>query len=359
MKPRAVLGAAGVVTTVVSICLAGCGSDDSSAPSGEVAPSSATEFVDTYVTEDGRVLRLDQGRDIVSEGQAYGMVIAQLAGLDEVVATIWAWTREHLLRSDGLISFHASETGEVLDAEAAADADVLAAYALLTAAGDGAESLHEDGATLAAAVLEHEVVRDDQDRAVLAAGPWAVSSGTVNPSYWMPSVFDHLASLTGDPTWSELSSTGTALLRTATEEGRLLPPDWGRLEGGSFTPTADAAGAPGGGEYGPDAQRVPLWYAAACSADARELAGRWWSVLQQDDRSSAAGLGLDGRVLDGTGQTIALLGAAAAAAAAGDDAGAEDLARGAREAAAGAPGYYGDAWLALSEGLGAGRLAAC
>jgi endo-1,4-beta-D-glucanase Y len=356
VTPRSVVG---VAVTTLSLCLAGCGSDDSSAPATEAAPSSATEFLDTYVTEDGRVLRLDQGRDVVSEGQAYGMLIAQLAGREDVVDGIWAWTREHLLRSDGLISFHASETGEVLDVEAAADADVLAAYALLTATGDDAAALHKDGATLAAAVLEHEVVRDGQGRAVLAAGPWAVSSGTVNPSYWMPSVFDDLASLTGDATWSELSSTGTALLRTATDEGRLLPPDWGRLDGDSFTPTEDAAGAPGDGEYGPDAQRVPLWYAAACAPDAHELAGRWWSVLQQDDRSSAARLGLDGQVLDGTGQPIALLGAAASAAAAGDNAGAEDLGRGAREAAAGAPGYYGDAWLALSEGLGAGHLAAC
>jgi hypothetical protein len=44
---------------------------------------------------------------------------------------------------------------------------------------------------------------------------------------------------------------------------------------------------------------------------------------------------------------------------AGDTAGAEDLDRGAREVAAGSAGYYGDAWLALSEGLADQRLAPC
>ena len=38
------------------------------------------------------------------------------------------------------------------------------------------------------------------------------------------------------------------------------------------------SGAPG---YGLDAQRVPVWFAASCSAPARALAAAWWPILSR------------------------------------------------------------------------------
>ena len=35
----------------------------------------AGQFLDEYVEPDGRVVRRDEGGDVVSEGQAYGMLI--------------------------------------------------------------------------------------------------------------------------------------------------------------------------------------------------------------------------------------------------------------------------------------------
>ena len=52
--------------------------------SHQVSPSRASDaraadrFLAGYVTGDGRVIRRDQGGDIVSEGQAYGMLIAEV-----------------------------------------------------------------------------------------------------------------------------------------------------------------------------------------------------------------------------------------------------------------------------------------
>jgi endo-1,4-beta-D-glucanase Y len=337
---------------LVIVLLAGCGNDDGGADPAEDPSSSASpaarHFLDTYLTDDGRVLRRDQGDDIVSEGQAYGMLIAELAGRDDLVPTIWSWSEQHLGRSDLLLSFHASEDGTVSDPEAAADADVLAAYALLVYDGPDAGRLHDDGQALAAAVLDHEVLRDGDGQPVLAAGPWAVGTGTVNPSYLMPGIFDALAQLTGEKTWSQLATSSVALVRQVTDEGRLLPPDWARLQGSSLVPAADASGTQGVGQYGPDAQRVPIWFAHACTPDARDLAAGWWSILQQDQRSNALALGTDGQVKDPSPQPLALLASAAAAEAAGDTSGAHDLTRGAAEAAQGAPSYYGDAWLALA-----------
>ena len=359
--PRATSVLAAALGAVLAVGLVGCSSDGDSA-STDVSPSDSTDvraasdFLSSYVTDDGRVLRHDQGDDVVSEGQAYGMLIAELAGRPDVVRSIWSWTRDHLARDDGLLAYHASADGTVLDDQAAADADALAAFALLRYAGDRAPDLHADGRALASAVLAHETVRDASGGLVLVAGPWAVGPPTVvNPSYWMPSVFDDLEQLTGDERWSTLASTSVDLLDRVTEGGGRLPPDWAILRGGSVEP----AGPGGGGDpaqYGPDAQRVPLWLAASCDDRAATLQAAWWKTLQQEDHSSRLSLSLDGSPIDGSASAVALLAAAAAARASGDAAGAQDLERGARQTEQGTSTYFGGAWLALAEGLSDGRL---
>jgi endoglucanase len=338
---------------VTAVSLTGCGGDsDSGGPGASTSSATAEDasaagrFLRDYVTEDGRVLRHDQGGDIVSEGQAYAMLIAQSAGRDALTRTIWTWTRAHLQRPDGLLAFHANAEGKVLDDQAAADADTLAAYALLRARGPGADSLHADGRRLAGAVLEGETFRDP-GRLVLAAGPWAVGSRVVNPSYSRPGVFADLARSTQDARWRDLAGASVDLVGQLTRQGMLLPPDWARLEGGDPVP-AGQGGGDGPAQYGPDAQRVPMWF-AACTGEPRRLAGGSWAVLQQDDRSAASTLTTDGQPMGGSSSTVALLASAAAAQAAGDTAGASQLRQGAEQTDQGQPSYYGSAWLALSQ----------
>ena len=121
-----------------------------------------TGFLSRYVQPDGRVVRLDQGRDTVSEGQAYGMLLAEALGEDGVFDQIWKWTRDHLQLSDGLFAFHANPAGHVISPEPASDADLLIAWALLRYRGPGAAGWHLDGHRVADAILAHEVV----------SGPW-------------------------------------------------------------------------------------------------------------------------------------------------------------------------------------------
>jgi endoglucanase len=46
----------------------------------------------SYVRPDGRVARPDQGDDTVSEGQAYGLLLAEANGDDATFRRIWGWT---------------------------------------------------------------------------------------------------------------------------------------------------------------------------------------------------------------------------------------------------------------------------
>jgi endoglucanase len=359
VQPRSGLRghAAAAVLLVMTALLGACGGADSSGPPAasstsaqEEQGSAADRFLSNYVGQEGQVVRRDQGGDVVSEGQAYGMLIAQSAGRDRLAATIWDWTRSHLQRPDGLLAFHADADGKVLDQQPAADADTLAAYALLRARGAQARSMHAAGRQLATAVLHHQTLRDGSGGLVLAAGPWAVHSGVVNPSYWMPEVFTDLAQLTGDARWRTLATTSVDLVDQLTDGGRILPSDWARVAGNHAMP-AGVGGGNGTPQYGADAQRVPLWFATSCDTRAQHLAGAWWSILQQDNRSAALTLTPTGDPVDGSASAVALLASAASADAAGDSAGAAQLRTGASQSDQGQPTYYGAAWLALDHML--------
>ena len=304
---------------------------------------SAAEFLDRYVDPDGRVVRRDQGGDTVSEGQAYGLLLAQVAGDSDAVGRIWEWTAEHIQRPDGLLSFRA-DAERVLDDEAASDADVLAAWALLRAGDE-----HRDaGLRLADAVLSHEVVEVPGVGPVLAAGPWAVGSpATLNPSYWAPGVFDDLARRTGEARWGQLADTALVLAESLTDGGRLLPPDWARVDGADVTPSPAPGGAVPDVRYGLDAQRLLVWLAGGCDPAGQDLAAGAWELLEQPERSDALALRPDGTILDDQDGALPLVASAAAAAAAGVTADRDRLLDDAAEVSAAYPSYYQDAWAVL------------
>src|SRR4051794_30824102 len=64
------------------------------------------QFFDQFVSAEGQVIRHDQGGDTVSEGQAYAMRLAVDANQRTQFDTVWAWTKAHLQRSDGLFAWH-------------------------------------------------------------------------------------------------------------------------------------------------------------------------------------------------------------------------------------------------------------
>jgi endoglucanase len=240
--------------------------------------------LDRYVTGDGRVIRHDQGGDIVSEGQAYAMLTAEVAGRPALVRTIWSWASAHLGGSDGLFAAHANGAGHVEDPQSATDADTLIAYALLRYTGPDQDALRNSGRRVADAVLARESVSLPDGAPLPVAGPWATSKNppVVDPSYLMPGVFEALASLTGDARWHGAAAAATTMIAGLTDSGTRLPPDWAGLAHGRLVPIAN----PGGGagvQYGFDAARLPIWFATACTAGARRLAANWWRHVLGSD----------------------------------------------------------------------------
>jgi endo-1,4-beta-D-glucanase Y len=345
------------VVLALSAGLTGCGGmRQSTGP-----PRAASRFLARYVTGDGRVIRHDQGGDIVSEGQAYAMLLADVAQQPALLRTIWSWTSSHLSRPDGLFAWHASGGGQVEDPQSATDADVLIAYALLRYRGSDEAAMHRAGRRVAGAVLANESVTLPDGTPVLVAGPWAKSTPrpTVDPSYLMPGVFEALGRFTGDERWNKAAAGAVALVADFTDNGQRLPSDWAQLSGRRLIPIAQPGG-PAGVQYGLEAARVPLWFASACDTSARRLAASWWhNVLGTRDRSAALALTLGGAPISSETSPVTLLAGAAAATAAGDHGAGRELRARAKALALRSPTYYGDAWAALGPGLLDGSINPC
>ncbi|MHA7282196.1 glycosyl hydrolase family 8 [Arthrobacter sp. TMS2-4] len=342
------------VTTVIALLATGAirfgGTPSDGGPAAEdtVTPEEASaDFLDEWVDDDGRVVRRDQGGDTVSEGQAYGLLLALGAGDEDRLDTIWEWTRNNLVRDDGLLAWRWQD-GRIVDEEPASDADVDAARALVLA-GDRFDrpDLTEAGNRLADAVMESMTAPTPLGR-ILLPGTWAAGGPDYfyNPSYASPVSFLVLAESTGDPRWTELATGGTEVTAALLQESP-LPPDWAQVTAdGELNPMPGAAGGGEDVRYSYDAARVPLRFAESCLEADRRLAAQLLEPLNREDRLPAA-LDLGGTALTPDEHPLAYLARAAAAASADDQAQAsEDIERAAR-AAEQYPTYYGAAWNAL------------
>ena len=327
------------------------------------AQAASRYFLDAYVEQDGRVIRRDQGADVVSEGQAYAMLITAGIGNQKRFESVWSWTKTQLLRPDGVLSWRWAG-GAVVDANSAADADIDAARALLIAGRRfQSAAFTADGNRLAAAVLNTETAAVGTAVAapggavtpegsgvagtgrVLTAGNWASTAPyVVNPGYFSPRADADLFASSSDRRWNELTRT-QRIIGWELIGSHLLPPDWARVDAAGG---AAASGLVSGGDpqFGLDAARFPVRMAESCDPADRALAEALRPMLTRVTDSPGI------RRLDGTPAAkwqhpIALVAQAAADKADGDDTSALHRLDDASAIQGRYPTYYGAAWVAL------------
>jgi endoglucanase len=328
----------------------------------EAARSAGREFLDEYAESDGRVVRRDEGGDVVSEGQAYGMLIAAAVGDQTRFRSIWGWTKDHLRRPDGLLSWRWADD-QVIDANSAADADLDAARALVLAGSRfNAPELTEDGKRLGAVILQTEsmavgtsvaptadVVPASSGLAgtgqVLVAGNWATTPPyLVNAGYFSPRADEQLARVSADRRWLDLSRSQRVLSWQLVGTSS-LPPDWATVDAAG---TAVPVGPPGGGpvQFGLDAARLPVRFAESCDPADRAVAAAMRPILAAPGDVPAL-RNLDGSAASDWQHPVAVVATAATEQAAGDSDGAASRLDAATALQERYPTYYGAAWVAL------------
>ena len=285
-----------LVVALVGVLVAGCASNhagDVTTSDDPVAAATATgqAFLESYVDGDGRVVRRDEGGDTVSEGQAYGMLIAVALGDRQRFDVVWTWTREHLQRPDGLLSWRWAD-GAVVEKDTVRATPTSTPPVHWSSPGSGSPTPSSRpqagswrrrfcrpretvavGTTLLPAdtVVPAPGAAVDGSGRVLTAGTWtSTTPAAVNPGYFSPRGEQVLAAAAGDPRWAEMSRTQRVVSWQLIGTG-LLPPDWAGIDtAGTATPQPGPAGhAP---RFGLDAARVPIRMAQSCDPADRAVA---------------------------------------------------------------------------------------
>lgn len=215
-------------------------------------------YRETFITDSGRVVDTGQGGISHSEGQAYAMLLAEANDDRETFERVWEWTRRHLqVRADALLAWRWDPGKSVVtDLNNASDADLVAAWALLRAAGRWDDVRFRREAWRLLNDIESQLVVPAQTGVVLLPGAHGfVHDGvvTANPSYWVFPALSHLGRLHPAGPWNALHETGRALLETARFGRWRLPADWLSLT----DPAAPASAFPA--RFGYEAIRIPLY----------------------------------------------------------------------------------------------------
>ncbi len=263
--------AAGVL--LLASCASAAVRQESGAARAPPAPRARQEwrhweaFRKGFISPDGRVIdRAPRGDGrTTSEGQAYGLFFALVAGDRDTFDLLRGWTLENLQRGDpgalpAWLWGSDAKRGAygVLDPNPASDADLWLAYCLLEGARLwDAPRLREEARALLVAVAAREVQEVASAGPVLLPGPegFRLEGGALrlNPSYLPPQVLRALALSGVRGPWARLEDTSLRLVAAACGQHGLAP-DWVRLSDGALLPDAQDANR---GAY--DAIRVILW----------------------------------------------------------------------------------------------------
>lgn len=266
------------------------------------------------VTDEGangfrRVRRPDspwaQVDSTVSEGIAYGMILAAVHADQELFDDLWNYS-QHWLDDHGLMHWYIDAAGrEPLGRGGATDSDEDIAWALLLAAkvfgGQGSIGRPYAEAALAQidAVWRHEV--DHSRGGLLMPGDHWELPGLFNPSYFAPSQYRVFGRVSGNVEgWSQVVETGYAILArcqnpSSGNDRNGLVPAWCLDDG---TPCVPFPHGPTHHQY--DSARTPyrlaqdaLWHGEARAMDYCRRAAGFFAQLAPETF-------VDGWDLDGT-----------------------------------------------------------
>lgn len=218
-----------------------------------------TQYRQSFITADGRVMDTGNGNVSHSEGQGFALLLALAANDRSTFDTMLRWTETHLVRSDsGLYAwrYHPAHTPPVSDPNNATDGDILIAWALLMAFERWHDQAYADRSQSLRAAILREVAVTHVGKRLLLPGRIGFSSEAgvvVNLSYYVWPALDAFAR--HEPMWNDIISDGLDLLAASRFGQWKLVPDWTLVGAdGAKSPAPDKPA-----RFGFDAVRVPLY----------------------------------------------------------------------------------------------------
>lgn len=215
---------------------------------------------DAYL-HDGRVIDPQQGQISHSEGQGYGLLLAQAFGDRSSFEAIEVWTEANLVvRSDNLMAwaYRPHVDGQFLDRQTATDGDLFRAWALLRAERDSGWAGHAlKGIAIARDIATHCLVADPRAPQEYLLAPGAESRRApdrvlINPSYIMPRALRELGMAAADPRLIRAADHGETVLSELAATGLL--PNWIDVTALGFADPQEHELI-----WGYDALRIPLY----------------------------------------------------------------------------------------------------
>uniref|UniRef100_UPI0039F075E6 cellulose synthase complex periplasmic endoglucanase BcsZ n=1 Tax=Bordetella sputigena TaxID=1416810 RepID=UPI0039F075E6 len=246
------------------------------------------DFQARFIQADGRVLDASTPqRHTSSEGQSYGMFFALVAGDQAVFDRLWKWTEANLAGGDIGKRLPAWFWGQapdgawrVLDANAAADADLWLAYDLLEAGRLwGRKDYSASGQALLARIEAEETARLPGLGHMLLPGPMGfdLPGGIwrLNASYLPPPVLRRLAGAGNRALWQEIARNTPAVYAAGVDTGYVA--DWTAYVAPTAASTSStpstAPAAPGAKRAAPAAATPAIAPGAAPAAQAARPTG--------------------------------------------------------------------------------------
>ena len=240
----ATAGAGGAAGTAPAVVIPGAG--NCTPPTGANAADARAaydKFKTDIVTSDGaggflRVRRPNSSGAVVnstvSEGIAYGMLLAVYADDQPTFDKFWQYSQIHL-DSNGLMNWYIGPAGETLGTGAASDSDEDIAFALIAADArwGGRGSLTTNYIDLAKTqigkIWQYEVDHSRND--VFKPGDTGFDGSVINISYFAPAYYKVFGRVTGQTAnWNRVAATSydvieaTLTARTATPATAWSPP---------------------------------------------------------------------------------------------------------------------------------------
>ena len=171
-----------------------------------------------------RVQRPENGNDTVSEGIAYGMLMAVYMADKTTFDGLWAYAKAHR-DGKGLMNWHLDANGGTVGSGAATDADEDMAFALIQADKQWG-GYSSDASTLVGAILASEVSGSN----VLLPDDSGNMNSDVSPSYFAPAYYKAFA--TFNARWTMVADRSYTILNSCANATTGLVADWCTQSGG-------------------------------------------------------------------------------------------------------------------------------